>query len=56
MRLSDKNLIKSAFNIYARYLRGFEDNKFAEDLKRVEELRTKDIEANDVSIVIKLEI
>jgi hypothetical protein len=56
MRLSDKNLIQCALNIYARHLRGFEDNKFAEDLKRVEELRTKEISANDVVIAIKLEI
>lgn len=56
MRLHDKNLIKCALNIYARHLRGFEDNRFAEDLKRVEELQTKQIEANNVAIVIKLDI
>lgn len=56
MKLSDKNLIKCALNIYAKHLRGFEHNNYEEDLKRVEELRTKEITANDVVIVIKLDI
>lgn len=56
MRLSDKNLIQCALNVYARHLRGFEDNRFAEDLKRVKELRAKEIASNNVAIVIKLEV
>ena len=56
MRLSDKNLIQCALNIYARHLRGFEHHKYRDDLKRVEELQTKEIAANDVAIVIKLDI
>lgn len=56
MRLSDKNLIQCALNIYARHLRGFEHNNYEEDLKRVEELRTKEIATSFDVIVIKLEI
>lgn len=54
MRLSDKNLIQCAINIYARHLRSFEGNKYAESLKRVEELRIKEITTNDSYILIKL--
>ena len=55
-RLPDRMLIKAALNTYAKHLRGFKDNPYANDLKRVEELQTKEIVSNNVAIVIKLEI
>ena len=37
MRLSDKNLIQAALNVYSKHLRGF-GNEYQDDLDRVEEL------------------
>ena len=43
MKLSDKNLIQAALNVYARHLRGFKHYRYTENLKRVEELQSKEI-------------
>lgn len=54
-KLSDKMLVKAALKTHAKHLRGFKDNPYRDDLKRVEELQTKEIFEQNDSIIIKLD-